>query len=49
MDLEAVKKSSRAVIFQGAVGQNVFILRARLLDEEMPLSIRMGVVAEECD
>ena len=40
----AVKKSSRAVIFPVAVGQNVFSLRASLLDEEVPLLISMGVV-----
>ena len=33
----AVKKSSRAVIFLFAVGQNVFLLRASLLDEEVSL------------
>ena len=33
----AVKKSSRAVIFPVAVGQNVFLSRASLLDEEVPL------------
>ena len=35
--LGVVKKSSRAVIFLLAVGQNVFLLRACLLDEEVPL------------
>ena len=42
----AVKKSSRAVIFPVAVGQNVFLLRARLLTEEVPLLISMGVVQQ---
>ena len=42
----AVKKSSRAVIFPVAVGQNVFLLRASLLDEEVPLLISMGVVKQ---
>ena len=42
----AVKKSSRAVIFPVAVGQNVFSLRTSLLDEEVPLLISMGVVKQ---
>ena len=33
---KTVKKSSRAVIFPVAVGQTVFLLRASLLDEEVP-------------
>ena len=47
----AVKKSSRAVIFPVAVGQTVFLLRASLLDEEVPLLISMGVVKQlgKCD
>ena len=39
----AVKKSSHAFIFPVAVGQNVFLLRASLLDKEVPLLISMGV------
>ena len=42
----AVKKSSRAVIFSVAAGQNVFILRASLLNEEVPLLISMEVVKQ---
>ena len=42
----AVKKSSRAVILPVAVGRNVFLLRASLLDEEVPLLISMGVVKQ---
>ena len=42
----AVKKSSRAFIFPIAVGQNAFLLRASLLDEEVPLLISMGVVTQ---
>ena len=42
----AVKKSSRAVIFSVAVGQNVFLLRASLLDDEVPLLIRNGGVQQ---
>ena len=38
-----VKKSSLAVIFPVAVGRNVSFLRARFLDEEVPLLINMGV------
>ena len=38
-----VKKSSRAVIFPVAVRQTVFLLRASLLDEEVPLLVSMGV------
>ena len=38
-----VKKSSIAVIFPVAVGRNVSFLRARFLDEEVPLLISMGV------
>ena len=34
--LGAVKKSSPAIIFPVAVGQTVFLLRASLLDEEVP-------------
>ena len=44
--LGAVKKSSRAVSFLLAVGENVFLLRASLLDEEVPLLISMGVVKQ---
>ena len=32
----ALKRSSRAVFFPVAVGQNVFLFKARLLDEEVP-------------
>ena len=42
----AVKKSSRAVIFPVAVGQTVFLLRASLLDEKVPLLISMGVLKQ---
>ena len=42
----AVKKSSRAVIFPVAVGQTVFLLRASLLDEEVPLLVSMGVLKQ---
>ena len=42
----ALKKSSRAVIFLVAVGQNVFLLRASVLDEEVPLLISMRVVKQ---
>ena len=42
--LGAVKKSSRAAMFLVAVGQNVFLLRAILLDEEAPLLISVEVV-----
>ena len=42
----AVEKSSRAVIFPVAVRRNVFLLRASLLDEEIPLLISMGVVKQ---
>ena len=42
----AVKKSSRAVIFPVSVGQTVFLLRASLLDEEVPLLISMGGVKQ---
>ena len=44
--LGIVKKSSRAVIFLLAVGQNVFLLRACLLDEEVPLFTSMAVVKQ---
>ena len=44
--LGAVKKSSRAVIFTVAVGENVFSLRASHVDEEVPLLISMGVVKQ---
>ena len=42
--LGEVKKSSRAVIFPLAAGQNVFFLRASLLDEEVPLFTSMEMV-----
>ena len=42
----AVKMSSRAVIFPVAVGQTVFLLRASLLDEEVPLLVSMGVLKQ---
>ena len=42
----AVKMSSRAVMFPIAVGQNVFLLRASLLTEEVPLLISVGVVKQ---
>ena len=42
----AVKKNSRDVIFPVAVGQNVFFLRASLLDEEVPKLISVGVVKQ---
>ena len=42
----AVKLSPRAVIFPIAVGQNVFLLRASLLDEEVPLLISTGAVKQ---
>ena len=47
----AVKKSSRAVFFAVAVGQNVFLLRASLLDEEVSLllSVGSGEAIGECD
>ena len=38
-----VKKSSRALIFLVAGGQTVFLWRASLLDEEVPLLVSMGV------
>ena len=41
-----VKKSSRAIIFPVAVGQTVFLLRASLLDEEVPLLVSMGVLKQ---
>ena len=44
--LGAVKKSSRAAIFPVAVRQNVFLLRASLLDEEVPLLISVEVVQQ---
>ena len=48
----AVKKSSGAVIFPVAVGQNVLSLRESVLDEEVPLSINQhgsGEAAGGCD
>ena len=42
----AVKKSSRAVIFPVVVGQTVFLLRAGLLDEEVPLLVSLGVLKQ---
>ena len=47
----ADKRSSRAVVFLVAVGQDVCLLRASLLDEEVPLLTSMGVGKQlgECD
>ena len=42
----AVNESSRAVIFPVSVGQIVFLLRASLLDEEVPSSVSMGVLKQ---
>ena len=42
----AVKRSSCAVTFPVAVGQNVFLLRASLLDEGVSLLISMGVAKQ---
>ena len=42
----AVKKSSRAVIFLVAVEQNVLLLRASLLDEDVSLLTSVRVVKE---